>query len=418
MTRRPRALIIVENKTMPVDRRAWQGALALRDDGYEVSVICPKSADHRKSYELLDGVHVFRHPQPVEADGALGYLVEYSSALFWEFVLSIRVAMKVGFDTVQGNNPPDLIFLVAAFWKYLFGKPYIFDHQDVSPELYEAKFGKRGFFYRLMLLFERTTFAVADATIATNETFRDIAIERGGMDPDRVFVVHSVPDLKKFQRTKPNAHLRNGRRHVVGYVGIMGAQDGVDLLVNAMDDIVHTQGREDVQCVIVGSGTELASLKTQVAEQGLKDFVTFTGFLSGDKLFSALSTFDVGVIPDPKNSYNDKIAMNKIFEYTSLGIPFVQFDLNQARRLVGDAALYAEDNCPKALARETLRLVDDPELRRVLSVRGEARAATLLDWDREKAQLLAAYGCATAGRRRVPTGGAADASASLSARGA
>ncbi|MEL7304115.1 MAG: glycosyltransferase, partial [Pseudomonadota bacterium] len=191
MSKAPRTLIIVENLTLPLDRRVWQEATALRDAGHTVSVICPKGGPYRASYECLDGIHIFRHPMPLEADGALGYVVEYSAALFWEFVLSIRVAMKVGFDTVQACNPPDLIFIVAAFWKYLFGKPFIFDHHDINPELFEAKFGKRGAFHKLLKVFERMTFAMADASIATNATFRDIAIQRGGMDPDRVFIVHS-----------------------------------------------------------------------------------------------------------------------------------------------------------------------------------------------------------------------------------
>ena len=104
---------------------------------------------YQAAYELRDGVHIFRHPMPIEADGALGYAIEYSSALFWEFALSIRAHFKVGFQSVQACNPPDLIFIVAAFWKYLFGKPFIFEHHDINPELYEAKFGKRGVFWHL-----------------------------------------------------------------------------------------------------------------------------------------------------------------------------------------------------------------------------------------------------------------------------
>ncbi|MEO1694051.1 MAG: glycosyltransferase family 4 protein [Pseudomonadota bacterium] len=402
MTRQPRALIIVENLTVPLDRRVWQEATALRDAGHTVSVICPKGGQYQAAYEHLDGIHVFRHPMPLEADGAAGYAIEYASALFWEFVLSIRAYFKVGFDTVQACNPPDLIFIVAAFWKYLFGKPFIFDHHDINPELYEAKFAKRGFFYRLLCIFERTTFAMADASIATNATFRDIAINRGGMAPDDVFIVHSVPNLQRFKRIAPDTRLKNGRQHLVGYVGIMGAQDGVDLLVDAMDTLVNRQGRNDIQCAIVGSGTELEGLQAQAARLGLTDYITFTGFLSGDDLLGALSAFDVGVIPDPKNSYNDKISMNKLFEYMSLGIPFVQFDLIEGRRTAADAALYATDNCPQSLARETARLIDSPDLRDRLAATGRARAANLLDWDREASQLLGAYARATETARKAP----------------
>jgi len=402
VSKAPRTLIIVENLTLPLDRRVWQEATALRDAGHTVSVICPKGGPYRASYECLDGIHIFRHPMPLEADGALGYAVEYSAALFWEFVLSIRVAMKVGFDTVQACNPPDLIFIVAAFWKYLFGKPFIFDHHDINPELFEAKFGKRGAFHKLLKVFERMTFAMADASIATNATFRDIAIQRGGMEPDRVFIVHSVPNLDKFVRTEPDPALRSRAKHIVGYVGIMGAQDGVDLLVSAMDRLVNVEKRDDVHCVIVGTGTEQAKLEAMTRDLGLTEAMTFTGFLSGQPLLEALSSFDVGVIPDPKNGYNDKISMNKLFEYMTLGIPFVQYDLIEGRRTAADAALYATDNCPLSLATEIGRLIDQPELRSELADIGRARATALLSWDREAAQLLNAFAAAR-GERTAET---------------
>lgn len=404
VARSPSILIIVENLTVPLDRRVWQEATTLRDAGYTVSIICPVGGRYTARYELLDGIHVFRHPLPIEADGAVGYALEYSSALFWEFVLSVKAYWKVGFDVIQACNPPDLIFLVAGFWKVLFNKPFIFDHHDVNPELYEAKFGKRGFFHRLLLAAERMTLKTADVSIATNETFKQIAIERGGMAEDRIFVVRSIPDLTRFKRVAPDAALRNGRRHLVGYVGIMGAQDGVDLLVRAMSELVHGQGRRDVQCAIVGSGTELESLKRMSLELGLEDYVTFTGFLSGEPLLRAFSTFDIGVIPDPKNTYNDKISMNKVFEYMSLGIPFVQFDLAEGRRTAGEAALYAGDNSPVDLAGKMERLLDDVSLRTRLSEEGKRRSGALLRWESEKQRLLSAYelALAPAGLAPVP----------------
>ncbi len=391
MPKSPSVLIIVENLTMPLDRRVWQEARTLRDNGYTVSVVCPVGGKYTAPYEVLEGIHVFRHPLPFEADGPLGYLVEYSWALTWEFALSVKAYFKVGFDVVQACNPPDLLFLIAGFWKYLFGKPFVFDHHDINPELFEAKFGKKGFFHKLLTMFERWTFKTADASIATNETFKEIAVKRGGMDPSRVFIVRSIPDVSRFKRVEPNDKLRNGKKHVIGYVGIMGAQDGVDLLVEAMDEMVNEQGRDDVGCVIVGSGTELPNLQAMAKAKGLDDHITFTGFLSGDALLAALSSFDVGVIPDPKNTYNDKISMNKAFEYMTLGIPFVQFDLMEGRKIAGDAALYAADNSSKDLARQVQRLMDEPELHAQLAAEGKARAAALLDWDAEAGRLLAAY---------------------------
>jgi glycosyltransferase involved in cell wall biosynthesis len=391
VAKRKGVLIIVENLTMPLDRRVWQEARTLRDAGYTVSVVCPKGGAFTKSYELLEDIHVFRHPLPIEADGPLGYLIEYGWALAWEMALSIRAYWKVGFDVVQACNPPDLLFLVAMVWKVLFRIPFVFDHHDINPELFEAKFNRRGFFHRLLGRFERLTFRCADVSIATNDTFRDIAIRRGGMDPGRVFVVRSIPDMTRFKRIAPNEGLRNGRRHLVGYVGIMGAQDGVDLLVRAMADLVHNRNRRDVQCAIVGSGTELPALQALARELNVADHITFTGFLSGEPLLAAYSAFDIGVIPDPKNVYNDKISMNKVFEYMSLGIPFVQFDLMEGGRIAGGAALYAADNDPSSLARMIGRLTDNAALREALAIEGRARAARLLRWDVERSQLIAAY---------------------------
>ncbi len=386
----PGILIIVENLTVPLDRRVWQEARALSEAGYTVSVVCPKGGVYTASYEVLEGIHVFRHPLPIEADGVIGYAIEYAWSLAWEWALSVKAYWKVGFDAVQACNPPDLLFLIGGFWKYLFGKRFVFDHHDINPELYEAKFGRRGLLHKLMLTLERATFRISDASLATNETFKDIAITRGTMDPDRVFVVRSVPDLTRFRREAPDNEIKSGRRHLVGYVGIMGAQDGVNLLITAMDDLVNARGRRDIQCAIVGSGTELAHLRNMVRQRGLDDFVTFTGFLSGDTLLATLSTFDVGVIPDPKNDYNDKISMNKVFEYMTLGIPIVGFDLLEGRRAAGNAALYARNNDPSDLARCIAEVLDNDALRQALGSKGIARATTLR-WDNEKNELLAAY---------------------------
>ncbi len=391
MGRKPSVLIIVENLTVPLDRRVWQEARTLSEAGYTVSVVCPKGGKYIAPYEVLEGIHVFRHPMPFEADGALGYALEYGWALAWEFALSVKAYFKVGFDVVQACNPPDLLFLIAGFWKYLFGKPFVFDHHDINPELFEAKFGRRGFLHKVILALERLTFKTADVSIATNETFKDIAIERGGMAKDHVFIVRSIPDVSRFRRVEPDVLLKNGRKHLIGYVGIMGAQDGVDLLIEAMHEIVKFQGREDVQCAIVGSGTELPALQRMVRDLGLDDYVTFTGFMSGAPLLTAFSTFDLGVIPDPKNTYNDKISMNKVFEYMSLGIPFVQFDLMEGRKIAGDAALYAADNSATDLAGRIVELADNQDLRTTLAEAGETRAKALLRWDEERSRLLAAF---------------------------
>lgn len=384
-------LIIVENLPVPFDRRVWQEATALRQAGYAISVICPTGKGYDATYEEIDGIHVYRHPLPIEASGAAGFFIEYSAALFWEFFLSLRVWRRHGFDAIHACNPPDLIFLVGLFHKLLFGRKFVFDHHDISPELFEAKFDRRGILHWLLGLFEKLTFRAADVGIATNETFRQIAIKRGGMRADRVWVVRSFPDLGRFQRRDPDPGHRKGRDHLIGYVGIMARQDGVDNLVRAMTHIVKQQGRSDIQCQIIGDGPELLNLIALAEELGVSEFVDFAGYVSGEDLLTRLSTFDVGVIPDPYNSYNDKISMNKVFEYLALGIPTAMYDLEEGRVAAGEAARVATEHSPEGLASVIMELIDDPEARRHMSDWGRAHAAENFSWEKEKHALLEAY---------------------------
>lgn len=384
-------LIIVENLPVPFDRRVWQEATALHAAGYTVSVICPKGKGFDASYECRDGVHIHRHALPVEGSSAIGYLLEYSIALFWQFVLSLKVLRQRGFDVIHACNPPDLIFLVAAFHKLLFRKKFVFDQHDLNPELYEVKFGKRGFFHRLLVFFERQTFRLADVSVATNETFKRIAVERGGMLKDRVWVVKSYPDLDRFKIVEPDATHRRNFTYLTGYVGIMAKQDGVDLLVEAMAHVVNDLGRMDIGCLIVGDGPEYENLVQQATDLGVADYVRFTGFLSGEDLLRALNALDIGIIPDPPNACNHKLSMNKVFEYMALGLPFVQFDLDQSKGEAGEAALIVAEATAPALARGMIALLEDGGSRQHMSSYGRARAQREFQWENEKASLLEAY---------------------------
>jgi glycosyltransferase involved in cell wall biosynthesis len=384
-------LIIVENLPVPFDRRVWQEATALRQAGYTVSVICPRGKGHDLSEEVIEGINIYRHSLPIEASSGAGYLLEYSAALFWEFILSLKVLRRHGFDVIHACNPPDLIYLIAAFYKVLLRKKFIFDQHDLNPELYEVKFGKRGFFHTLLSHFERRTFHWADASIATNQTFKAIAVERGGMSPDRVWIVKSYPDLARFKRVEPSAELRGNFPHMVGYVGIIAEQDGVDLLVKAMAHIVQHHRRNDVCCVIIGDGPALGGLKALATSLNVDHQVRFTGYLRGEALMTALSSMDIGVIPDPPNPCNNKLSMNKVFEYMSLGLPFVQFDLPQSRSEAGAAALVAAESTPEALAAVMLQLLDDPAARQRMSLTGREVAQRDFQWANEKQALLAAY---------------------------
>jgi glycosyltransferase involved in cell wall biosynthesis len=398
-----RVLIIVENLPVPFDRRVWSEATTLKRAGYDVSVICPKGVGAEEPYEVIEGIHVYRHPLPIEARGAAGYLVEYGAALFWEFVLAWRVFLTRGFDAVHACNPPDLIFLVGGFFKLLFRKRFLFDQHDINPELYEAKFNRRDLAWRALVFMERLTFRIADVSIATNESYRRIAIERGRMDPGRVFVVRSVPNLDRVWEMPADASWRRGRRHLVAYIGVIGAQEGIDLLLEAVSHLVEKKGRKDVQFVVMGSGPELEGVRALCSKMGLDEYVTFTGRVDDATLFTVLSTADVCVNPDRFNEMNDKSTMNKIMEYMALSKPIVQFDLTEGRVSAQDASLYARRNDAVDFGEQVARLLDDPERRRAMGELGKRRVHDELAWQHEAPKLLDAYdalfvGASTAGR--------------------
>jgi glycosyltransferase involved in cell wall biosynthesis len=385
-----KVLIVVENLPVPFDRRVWQEARALTAAGALVSVICPMGKAHTKPYEYLEGIHVYRHPLPVEANSALGYAIEYGAALFHELRLAFKVWRRHRFDTLHGCNPPDLIFLVALPFK-LMGKRYIFDHHDINPELYEAKFGRRDLFWRLMRFCEWLTFKTADAVISTNESYRRIAIERGGKRPEDVFVVRSGPDLSRVKHAAPNPALRNGRRYMVGYVGVMGDQEGIDLLLETARHIVHDLGRDDIQFCLAGAGPSLEKLKLDAFRLDVADHVTFLGRVPDDALFEMLSTADVCVNPDRVNPMNDKSTMNKILEYMALGKAIVQFDVTEGRYSAGQASLYARANDPVDFAGKVLELLADPEACARMGAFGRHRIETEMAWAYEVPRLIAAY---------------------------
>ncbi len=386
-----RVLIIVENLPVPFDRRVWSEATTLVKAGYAVSVICPKGKGATSSYEVIDGVHIYRHPLPLEAEGALGYALEYGAALFWEFLLSLKVARQRGFDVVHACNPPDTIFLIGGFYR-LFGKKFLFDHHDINPELYEAKFNRRDFGWKLMVWLERLSFRTANISIATNESYRDIAITRGGMAPDKVHIVRSGPNLDRVREVAPDPKWRNGRRFVVGYVGVIGKQEGLDLLLDSVEHLVKVRKRDDIQFVICGGGSELEAIKAETVARSLGDYVTYTGRCSDETLFSALSTSDICVNPDRPTAMNDKSTMNKIMEYMALGKPIVQYDLREGRFSARDSSLYAKCTEPADFGDKIVELLDDPERRAAMGAIGRERVRTELAWSHEAPKLLAAYG--------------------------
>lgn len=379
---------MVENLPVPLDRRVWLEAKALVDAGYCVSVICPTGRGWDDRFEEIEGVHIYRYPQPPEARaGAAAFGLEWALSLWHMFRLSYRVRRERGFDVIQGCNPPDLIFVPALWWR-LVGVRYLFDHHDVCPELFEAKFGRRGVLWRAMRVFERLTFAAASVSMATNESFRRIALTRGRMNPEDVFVVRSAPGIDFL----PASNRKNGDGVIrIGYVGVIGQQEGMDLLVSAAEHLVERLRRTSVHFEIVGFGPELENVKADVTARGLDAYFTFHGGRFGSDLVEILDMCDIGVAPDPKNSMNDISTMNKVMEYMTLELPVVQFDLTEGRASAGAAGLYALANDPVDFADKLLELIDNPRLRRTMGKVGRRRVNDGMSWSHSEIQLLRAY---------------------------
>jgi len=381
-------LIVVENLPVPFDRRVWQEANTLKDNGAKVSIICPKMKQYNKSRETINGIEIYRHPLPIEGKGALSYLMEYATALFWEFVLSMRIFVKKRFHAIQGCNPPDLIFLVALFYK-LFGVKYVFDHHDINPELFIAKYGKKGFFYKLMLMTERLTFATANYSIATNQSYKEIAIQRGKMPANKVQIVRSGPKLERLKAGCGNIKYKNGREFLIGYVGVIGAQEGLDLLLESAKLITDT--RNDVQFAIIGDGTELKKIKEIAAAMQLNEFVDFYGRVDDYTMVEILNTTDVCVNPDKPTVMNNLSTMNKIMEYMALKKPIVQYNLKEGKLSAQDASLYAENTSTKDFADKILWLLDNREERIKMGEYGYKRIINELAWEHESQNLLSLY---------------------------
>jgi glycosyltransferase involved in cell wall biosynthesis len=395
-----RVLIVVQNLPVPFDRRVWLEATTLTRAGYQVSVICPKAKGFDASFEVLEGVDIYRYGVPIDAEGPLGFAVEFA----WCFVRTAMKSLRVsvlgrGFDVLQACNPPETYWLLAYVWR-LFGKSFMFDHHDLSPEMYRAKFpeGSRQVEAGLRFL-ERRTFRAADLVITTNESHKRVAIERGDVPPDDVYIVRSGPDLTRLTVYPPEPTWRKGKQHLLVYLGEICKQDGVDHLVRAVKLLRDELGRDDFHCVLVGGGPYQPSIKAYAEEIGVADLCTFTGRVSDDQLCRILSSADIGVDPDPKNEWSDKSTMNKIMEYMYFGLPIVAYDLTENRLSAAAAAVYAEANREHELARSIADLLDDPAHGAQMGAIGRRRLSDHLAWEHSAPILLAAY------QRLLPTAG-------------
>jgi glycosyltransferase involved in cell wall biosynthesis len=394
MKRPKHILILVENLPLPFDRRVWQEACALRDAGYRVSAICPMLKGYTRAYEKLEGIHIYRHPLPTaDEQTAKGYAVEYGLALWHQSRIAWRIYWEHPFDAIHACNPPDLLFLVALPFLPL-GVRFLFDHHDINPELFEVKFGRKRWtkrlLYRMVVLAERLTFFFSRrASIATNQSYKRIAVERGHMDADRVFVVRSAPDLRKFVPVPPDARWKRGKKYLVGYLGTIGPQEGLHFLVEAAEMLKAR--RNDIGWLVIGDGPTRQDVENLARRKGLEEDIAFAGRLDDATMIQALCSCDVCVNTDLATAMNDKSTMNKIIEYMALGRPIVQFDLTEGRVSAGLASVYVRPNDSAEMAQKVEALLENPTLRRQMGEYGRSRVEEKLAWRDSVPILLDAY---------------------------
>ena len=383
-------LILVENLPVPLDRRVWMEATTLEEAGYHVSVICPKGK-YAAFHEVVQNVSIYRYPLP-SLESVLGHFVEYAIALPVTFFLTFVVFLRDGFDVIQSANPPDFFFIIGGFFK-IFGKKFIFDHHDLMPEICDSRWTgwKHKVAYHLSVWAEKQTFKTADWVIATNESYRQIAIRRGGVKPGKVVIVRSGPKIDNFQPVPVNDCWRNGKPYLVGYLGVMGPNDGIEYLLEAINFIVHTLNRTDIHFILIGSGDLQPKLKKSSTLMGLDEYVQFTGRIPDQQVKEILSTADLAVAPDPRDPLNDVSTMNKIIEYMALEKALVCFDLREAKVSAGDAAVYAKPNDVQDFALKIIDLLHQPEKRTQMARYGRRRFLDTLAWDHQKKHLLRLY---------------------------
>jgi glycosyltransferase involved in cell wall biosynthesis len=396
-----RVLIVVENLSVPFDRRVWRECHALRDAGYQVSAISPMGigAD-TKRYETIDGISIFRYPI-IQADGSfVSYLLEYGIASLMSFWLMWVVLLRKGYDVIQICNPPDLLILLALPFK-LLGKRVIFDQHDLSPEIYQTQKGngrKQDLVAGALLFFEKLTYLLSDVVMVVNESCRKIALGRGSKHDLDVFVVRNGPSLQNITSAQPNPALKHGMKHLLTYVGMMGPQEGIDILLRAIRDLVVVHKRSDFHVRIIGGGTVLDQMKQYAIDLGIGHMVTFTGNVDYAQVMEGIATADLCLCPDPKTPLSDKCSLVKAIEYMSLGRAFVAFDLEEVHNLAADAGLYARPNDEEDFAAKIIELLDNDALRASMGNFGRDRVMQRLTWEHSKEALYAAYDKAFAKR--------------------
>ncbi|MHA6784827.1 glycosyltransferase family 4 protein [Pseudonocardia saturnea] len=381
MSRRSRHVcIVVQNLPVPFDRRVWLECQALRDAGYAVSVVCPKGTGD-PSHEVLDGVHLHKYPAFPPITRKIMFIAEYLWSIIATFVKLAEVYRRRPFGTVQVCNPPDVLWVATLPFQALLRVKLVYDQHDLCPELFLSRFGgSAGLPYRALQIAERITYALATHVISTNDSYRRVAIERGGKRPSDVTVVRTGPDPDRMHRVDEDDELRRGHPFLLVYLGVMGPQDGVDHALRAMHDIVHLHCRTDVALTLIGDGDAGAELRRLAHSLDLDDHVHFTGRAPDELVARLLSTADIGLSPDPRNPLNDVSTMNKTMEYMAFELPVVAYDLVETRVSAADAAVYADPDRTGSYADAVLELLDDEVRRKEMGAAGRRRVENVLAW--------------------------------------
>jgi len=389
-----RILLLVENNPVPFDKRIWREAQTLKETGAKVFVISPKTDHYNESHETIEGIEVLRYNAYFSKGSKFGYFREYIDAIIKMFYISFRLFIKEGFHVVHVANPPDLLWIIASFYK-LFGTKFIFDEHDLGPESFISRFNiktekKNNLIYKILILMEKISYRLSDTTIVTNESYKSNAINRGKIRSEKIFIVRNGPDMRKFNKVTPNKKWKFGFNYMAAYIGIMGVQDGVDILINAMKYIVNILKRKDICFVLIGSGDEAYKLKSLTKELDLDKYIKFTGRIPDKPALEILSTANVCLSPDPKNPLNEISTMNKIMEYMVCEKPIVSFPLKEAIFSAGDSALYVTDSSEK-FAEGLIYLINHPNIAKKMGKFGYERVKNHLRWEKQQKYLINAY---------------------------
>jgi glycosyltransferase involved in cell wall biosynthesis len=386
-----RVLIIVQNLPVPFDRRVWLECGTLIRAGYQVAVVCPKGPGD-PSYQVIDGVQIYKYRPYSPGGGAASFFLEYAYSFAATAILSFKAARSGRFGVVQSCNPPDIFWPIGMLFKLWHGSRFVFDHHDLCPETFESRFpGGSTVLYRGLRFLERCTTRFADHVISTNESYMKLVMERDSVERDRVTVVRTGPDPDKLRAAEPVTSLRRGRTHLAAYIGVMGPQDGVDIVIKMADFVVKELERSDISFTLIGSGDSFDDLVALRDRLDLGDFVEFTGRVPDEAVRGILSTADIGLSPDPKNPLNDVSTMNKTMEYMAFGLPVLAFDLRETRASAAEAGAYATPNNVEEMARLLVDLIDDEPQRRRMGADGRRRVEQKLAWNHQEPHYLSVY---------------------------